>query len=128
MQSGPNCKKLVEGSAPKPLKTRTAFCGCSVFLHQMCFRQWAEMKAAVMPGSCVLHAILAWRLSLFVKIATALALAGRGLGAEPTNKLLQKLLRNCRQIIVNDKTFGTFMQFYTPSVVESLAVFSLYGS
>ena len=50
------------------------------------------MKDAVMPDSCVLHAILAWRLSLFVKITTVLALAGRGLGAEPTNKLLQKLL------------------------------------
>ena len=50
------------------------------------------MKEAVMPDSCALHAILAWRLSLFVKITTALALAGRGLGAEPTNKLLQKLL------------------------------------
>ena len=92
MQSGPNCKKLVEGSAPKPLKTRTAFCGCSIFLRQIRFRQWADMKEAVMPASCALHAILAWRLSLFVKITTALALAGRGLGAESTNKLLQKLL------------------------------------
>ena len=92
MQSGPNCKKLVEGSAPKPLKTRTMFCGCSIFLRQMRFRQWADMKETVMSDSCVLHAILAWRLSLFVKITTALALAGRGLGAEPTNKLLQKLL------------------------------------
>ena len=92
MQSGPNCKKLVEGSAPKPLKTRTAFCGCSIFLRQMRFRQWADMKEAVMPDSCVVHTILVWRLSLFVKITTVLALAGRGLGAEPTNKLLQKLL------------------------------------
>ena len=80
MQSGPNCKKLVEGSAPKPLKTRTMFCGCSIFLRQMRFRQWADMKETVMSDSCVLHAILAWRLSLFVKITTALALAGRGLG------------------------------------------------
>ena len=92
MQSGPNCKKLVEGSAPKSLKTRTMFCGCSIFLRQMRFRQWADMKETVMSDSCVLHAILAWRLSLFVKITTTLALAGRGLGAEPTNKLLQKLL------------------------------------
>ena len=28
MQSGPNCKKLVEGSAPKPLKTRA----CALWL------------------------------------------------------------------------------------------------
>ena len=33
-----------------------------------------------MSDSCVLHAILAWRLSLFVKITTAFALADRGLG------------------------------------------------
>ena len=26
------CKKLVEGSAPKPLKTSTLCCGCVVYL------------------------------------------------------------------------------------------------
>ena len=99
MQSGPNCKKLVEGSAPSPWKPELRSV-CSIFLRQMRFRQWAEMKEAVMPDSCVLHAILAWRLSLFVKITTALALAGRGLGAEPTNKLLQKLLTlHCLQLL-----------------------------
>ncbi len=73
-------KKLVEGSTPKPLKTRTAFCGCSIFLRQMRFRQWVEMKEAVMPDSCALHAILAWRLSLFVKITTAFALVNPSSG------------------------------------------------
>ena len=97
-----NCKKLVEGPAPSsgacrpalaendppdhfpgatgPPKTRTAFCGCSIFLRQMRFRQWADMKETVMSDSCVLHAILAWRLSLFVKITTALVLVNPCLG------------------------------------------------
>ena len=50
MQSGPNCKKLVEGSAPKLLKTRTAFCGCSIFLRQMRFRQWADIVSPEGPA------------------------------------------------------------------------------
>lgn len=58
----------------------------------MRFRQWADMKETVMSDSCVLHAILAWRLSLFVKITTALALAAGAWGRSLPTKLLQKLL------------------------------------
>ena len=92
MQSGPNCKMLVEGSAPKPLKTRAYALWLYGFPASVLLSLKAEMKETVMPDTCVLYAILAWWLSLFVKITTALALAGRGLGAEPTNKFLQKLL------------------------------------
>ena len=41
------CKSLLVGSAPKPPKTRTSFCGCDAFLHQTCFLQYVKFEKVV---------------------------------------------------------------------------------